>query len=713
MYARPCTASPGRWSSLLAALAALLCSACAAGGQGALAHPSVAELGPPALAGLLPAVAALPQSAPDWKPRAASAASIIWAAANVDNLLPNHEAYASMIDGTESFSASGAPGGPLSGYAYAVYSIDISAYSGPEELHINWRPLVPPANRAWIGLANYSSGLWEWHANPADGRIAVPGLAGAYHNGLGLLRIAVVCAGPASWVLDSICLGDNAPPVGDLGPAYQRYNFNAVVTLDASGSFDPDGSIVKYEFDPEGDGSFVDKGLSTQITHKYGKGGDWLPQLRVTDNEGAVTSISIQLVIGWAATMNGPSGSSEARALDFSADGQLLCAGLLGGLGQGGAEAYVGKYSKSPGSDGRPTPFWEKTYGTAGNDFFSGVAGDDWGDAFACGILGWDGFSGTGVLLRLDAAGNLVWQKQWDMPCQGFPVCAVDSQNYIYFASEVDNGVGNPSTVFAAKLDNSGAILWQAEFANGESSFMYNLSFDNLDEPYLAGSGYGLSGEGRDGLLIALNASGDLRFSRYFNAGLDEEFTAVCFDGAQLYIGGTQEGSGGAGECLLCAADLLGNLNWAKTYSTSPSYEGIYGNAWPLPGGGCLMSGVARDSLGALEALLLNVQPDGSLLWQSGFGLAGNNDDAYCLVYDGLGQAYFCGVLEAQSGAGYSELSGVLADIAPASLVDAGGAVSDNSHTLTAASGSLAALAGESHGNGGAALAQYFTPQIF
>ena len=58
------------------------------------------------------------------------------------------------------------------------------------------------------------------------------------------------------------------------------------VNFDAGNSFDPDGTIDKYEFDfGEGDG-FEDFGLTFLATHIYTELGNFTASLRVTDNQG-------------------------------------------------------------------------------------------------------------------------------------------------------------------------------------------------------------------------------------------------------------------------------------------------------------------------------------------------------------------------------------------------------------------------------------------
>jgi PKD repeat protein len=66
-------------------------------------------------------------------------------------------------------------------------------------------------------------------------------------------------------------------------PGYTEININ----FDASASNDPDGHIVKYEWDWTADGTYDDSGTSPTATHKYPFAGTYTVRLRVTDDAGA------------------------------------------------------------------------------------------------------------------------------------------------------------------------------------------------------------------------------------------------------------------------------------------------------------------------------------------------------------------------------------------------------------------------------------------
>ncbi|MCB1187580.1 hypothetical protein KDL29_10490 [bacterium] len=96
--------------------------------------------------------------------------------------------------------------------------------------------------------------------------------------------------------------GDNQPPTADLQPEQLEVAVDEWINLDASGSFDPDGEIVSFEYDTDGDMDFddvvwdEDDDMST-VKVGYSYGGPKQLWLRVTDDQGAQDMASVELLV--------------------------------------------------------------------------------------------------------------------------------------------------------------------------------------------------------------------------------------------------------------------------------------------------------------------------------------------------------------------------------------------------------------------------------
>ena len=93
----------------------------------------------------------------------------------------------------------------------------------------------------------------------------------------------------------------NAPPVADFTFSPLTPGVGDVVTFNATGSSDPDGQIVLYEwnFNREVDDMFDASGsAASTVNHVYDQPGQHLVMLRVTDDEGASTTVVYTVPVG-------------------------------------------------------------------------------------------------------------------------------------------------------------------------------------------------------------------------------------------------------------------------------------------------------------------------------------------------------------------------------------------------------------------------------
>ncbi len=87
----------------------------------------------------------------------------------------------------------------------------------------------------------------------------------------------------------------NMPPVASFTVSPQKPRVRQKVTFDASASHDPDGKIVEYRWDFDGDGVVDQTTQDPVVTHVYTEGKLYRPVLTVVDDKGATASTSISL----------------------------------------------------------------------------------------------------------------------------------------------------------------------------------------------------------------------------------------------------------------------------------------------------------------------------------------------------------------------------------------------------------------------------------
>ncbi|MCS7240092.1 MAG: PKD domain-containing protein [Candidatus Bipolaricaulota bacterium] len=89
----------------------------------------------------------------------------------------------------------------------------------------------------------------------------------------------------------------NQPPVAKLVVTPTAPRARQEVLFDASASYDPDGSIVKYQWDFDGDGKVDLTSTEAKVRYTYLTGGNFTVGLTVVDNTGITTSITYPLYV--------------------------------------------------------------------------------------------------------------------------------------------------------------------------------------------------------------------------------------------------------------------------------------------------------------------------------------------------------------------------------------------------------------------------------
>jgi PKD repeat protein len=90
----------------------------------------------------------------------------------------------------------------------------------------------------------------------------------------------------------------NSPPSASFTASPNPASIGATVTFDATASKDSDGTIAKYEWDLNGDGTYeTDTGTTAVISGSYGTVGERTIRLRITDSDGGTATATRALVI--------------------------------------------------------------------------------------------------------------------------------------------------------------------------------------------------------------------------------------------------------------------------------------------------------------------------------------------------------------------------------------------------------------------------------
>jgi len=149
---------------------------------------------------------------------------------------------------------------------------------------------------------------WTWDVAKGDGMVLGPlgidfalTLFPQFTTGITTVKfLSGSIVGPTEIALDlmdPIIIGaaQNEPPSVAFFVSPTDPRINEPITLDASGSFDPDGSIAKYEWDFNGDGLYDQATTDPVVTTTFTTAGVKTVSLRATDDEGAINRASVSV----------------------------------------------------------------------------------------------------------------------------------------------------------------------------------------------------------------------------------------------------------------------------------------------------------------------------------------------------------------------------------------------------------------------------------
>ena len=204
--------------------------------------------------------------------------------------------------------------------------------------------------------------------------------------------------------------------------------------------------------------------------------------------------------------------------------------------------------------------------------------------------------SSASALVRLDNAGNVLWAKRYPaLSDKALHVSQLSDGGFFFVTNETFSG----SDVQAARVDALGNLVWQKSYGTGyvQQDFAGFLSWGttalvdvSADEAYVMGStvngGIGQS----DILLMKLNlANGSVQWSRAMGSAGKDVGRDLIFVPGGLAIVGSTDGFGGtvsaypdaltqemAGlDILLIKLNTSGFVQWAQTYGGNQLDKGI------------------------------------------------------------------------------------------------------------------------------------------
>ncbi|MGA9138647.1 MAG: hypothetical protein WBZ29_00375 [Methanocella sp.] len=292
---------------------------------------------------------------------------------------------------------------------------------------------------------------------------------------------------------------------GGVSPAYKGDRNILLLKADSNGSmqwqrsFGGDGFDYGYAvIEPPGGGYAV-----AGVTESRGNGSGDVYLIR-TDAGGNPQ---------WERTYGG-SGYDQGRALLQASDGGFIVAGYTNSRGNGSGDVYLFK------TDAQGELQWEKTYGGPYDDLAITITKTRDGGYVVGGRYGTAGDSGEAYLLKVDASGNVQWDKRTGEP-DSIIYQARQTEDRGYVAVGYTGYQSGNGSILLYKVDGQGNILWHKTITAPNRTLKGYDIFLAPDGGYIIVGESGSEAGKNEGLLVKTDNEGNLEWQQPYGAERD------------------------------------------------------------------------------------------------------------------------------------------------------------------------------------------------
>jgi len=325
--------------------------------------------------------------------------------------------------------------------------------------------------------------------------------------------------------------------------------------------------------------------------------------------------------VNWAKTYGGGN-DDVAHSIQQTLDSGFIVAGETYSFGVVNADIWVFKLNSNGAIQ------WEKTYGGSGYDFARSIRQTSDGGYIVAGETSSFGANTEVWVLKLDADGNIQWQKTYGGPNYDIAHSIQQTSNGGFIVAGETNSFGSGDyDVWVLKLDSNGIVEWQTRYGGSGDDIAYSIQ-QTSDGGYIVAGETGSFGAGlADFWVLKLNSSGVIEWQKTYG-GLDDDVAhsiqQTTPDGGYIVAGETESFGAGFADFWVLKLDSNGDVVWQKTYG-----GGLDDKAYTVQqtsDGGYVIAGKSSLVIPVLSDMwVLKLYSNGNIEWQKTYGGDGSN----------------------------------------------------------------------------------------
>ncbi|MHA2649382.1 MAG: choice-of-anchor Q domain-containing protein, partial [bacterium JZ-2024 1] len=266
---------------------------------------------------------------------------------------------------------------------------------------------------------------------------------------------------------------------------------------------------------------------------------------------------------------------------------------------------------------------WARAYGGNITDWASSIIQTPDGGYMVAGYAGSFGAGQYDVwLLRLNALGNLIWQKGYGGTDneEATSLWQTSDGSYIVAAGTYSFRSGNADG-WVFKVNSDGNIAWQKVYGGTNRDWVYSVQETSDGGFVVAGSTRSFGARNEDVWILRLGADGSILWQKAYQGWLDEFATAIrqTSDGGYVVAGSTTSFGAGETDILVLKLRPDGSVIWQKTYG-GQFVEWASAIEQTSDGGTIVAGNTTSFGNGLVDFLVLKLNADGNIAWQKTYG---------------------------------------------------------------------------------------------
>lgn len=227
------------------------------------------------------------------------------------------------------------------------------------------------------------------------------------------------------------------------------------------------------------------------------------------------------------------------------------------------------------------------------------------------------GYDWEAWLIKTNASGEQVWTQVFRADKESEAYCVRETRDGGYIvAGSYDQDA------WVMKTDPTGKKIWSRTFGENDLEDEANCVQEMRDGGYIvAGSTESLGAGGTDGLLIRLDPTGRVIWSRTFGGPDWDSVDCVqeTRDRGLILAGGTESWGAGKWDAWLIRTDASGNEVWSRTFG-GPDRDSLSSTQQTRDGGYIVVGRTLSFGAGNYDVWLIKVDRSGEEAWSRTFG---------------------------------------------------------------------------------------------